>query len=101
MAEYKNVEKPFLEKLKQLGWEVIDQGSFGIPQDPSKSLRSSFREVTLKERFKSAISKINKTDGAEWLTDKQLEDLFQEVTAFEKSNASLLEVNKAVFEKLT
>ena len=101
MAEYKNVEKPFLEKLKQLGWEVIDQGSFGIPQDPSKSLRSSFREVTLKERFKSAISKINATNGLEWLTDKQLEDLFQEVTAFERSNASLLEVNKAVFEKLS
>jgi len=101
MAEYKNVEKPFLEKLKQLNWEVIDQGSFGIPQDPSKSLRSSFREVTLKERFMSAVSKINATNGVEWLTDKQLEDLFQEVTAFERSNASLLEVNKAVFEKLT
>lgn len=101
MAEYKNVEKPFLEKLKQLNWEVIDQGSFGIPQDPSKSLRSSFREVTLKERFKTAVSKINTTNGVEWLTDKQLEDLFQEVTAFERSNASLLEVNKAVFEKLT
>ena len=101
MAEYKNVEKPFLEKLRQLKWEVIDQGSFGIPQDPSKSLRSSFREVTLKERFKSAVGKINATNGAEWLTNKQLEDLFQEVTAFEKINASLLEVNKAVFEKLS
>jgi len=101
MAEYKNVEKPFLEKLKQLNWEVIDQGSFGIPQDPSKSLRSSFREVTLKERFTSAVSKINTTNGVEWLTDKQLDDLFHEVTALERSNASLLEVNKAVFEKLT
>lgn len=101
MAEYKNIEKPFLEKLKQLGWEVIDQGSFGIPQDPSKSLRTTFREVTLKERFKSAVSQINATNGFEWLTDKQLEDLFLEVTAFEKSNASLHEVNKAVFEKLT
>lgn len=26
MAEYINVEKPFLKKLKQLGWQVIDQG---------------------------------------------------------------------------
>ncbi|QGK73189.1 type I restriction endonuclease subunit R [Flavobacterium sp. SLB02] len=101
MAEYKNVEKPFLEKLKQLNWEVIDQGGFGIPQDPSKSLRSSFREVTLKGRFKTAVSKINASNGAEWLTDKQLEELFQEVTELEKSNRSLLEVNKAVFEKLT
>lgn len=101
MAEYKNVEKPFLEKLRQLHWEVIDQGSFGIPQDPSKSLRTSFREVTLKERFKFAISKINTSNGLEWLTDKQLDELFLEVTALERSNASLLEINKAVFEKLT
>ena len=27
MAEYKNLEKPFLEKLKELDWKVIDQGS--------------------------------------------------------------------------
>ena len=100
MAEYKNVEKPFLEKLKQLGWEVIDQGCFGIPQDATKSLRTSFREVTLKEKFKTVISIINKSDNQEWLTDKQLEDLYQEVTYLERSNASLLEVNKAVFEKL-
>lgn len=100
MAEYKNVEKPFLEKLKNLNWEVIDQGGFGIPQDPTKSLRTSFREVTLKEKFKTVISKINKSDNQEWLTDKQLEDLYQEVTILERSNASLLEVNKAVFEKL-
>jgi len=40
MAEYTNVEKPFLEKLRQAHWQVIDQGQ-GIPVDPSKSLRSS------------------------------------------------------------
>ncbi len=101
MAEYKNVEKPFLDKLRQLNWEVIDQGSFGIPQDPSKSLRTSFKEVTLKERFKSAVGKINSINGIEWLTDKQLNDLFDEVTIFERRTASLLEINKAVFEKLT
>ena len=101
MAEYKNVEKPFLDKLRQLNWEVIDQGSFGIPHDPSKSLRTSFKEVTLKERFKSAVSKINSNNGIEWLTDKQLNDLFDEVIIFERSTTSLLEINKAVFEKLT
>ena len=26
MAEYTNVEKPFLEKLRQAHWQVIDQG---------------------------------------------------------------------------
>jgi len=100
MAEYKNVEKPFLEKLKELDWKVIDQGSYGIPQDPAKSLRSTFKEVTLKEEFLSAVKKINTVDGNEWLTDKQIEDLYIEITATEKSNLSLQEANKTVFEKL-
>ena len=100
MAEYKNVEKPFLEKLKDLNWRVIDQGSFGIPQDPAKSLRTSFKEVTLKQEFIKAVKKINVVDGVAWLTDKQLDDLYKETIATEKANLSLLEANKQVFEKL-
>jgi type I restriction enzyme R subunit len=100
MAEYTNVEKPFLEKLKDLNWRVIDQGSFGIPQDPAKSLRTSFKEVTLKQEFIKAVKKINIVDGEAWLTGKQLEDLYSETIAAEKANVSLLEANKQVFEKL-
>ncbi len=100
MAEYTNVEKPFLEKLRDLNWRIIDQGSFGIPQDPAISLRASFKEVTLKQEFKKAIKKINVVDGVAWLTDKQLEDLYNETIAAEKANLSLLEANKQVFEKL-
>ncbi|PIB32233.1 restriction endonuclease subunit R [Gaetbulibacter sp. 5U11] len=100
MAEYTNVEKPFLEKLRDLNWRIIDQGSFGIPQDPVKSLRSSFKEVTLKQEFIKAVKKINVVDGVEWLTDKQLVDLYNETIATEKANLSLLEANKQVFEKL-
>ena len=48
MAEYVNVEKPFLEKLKECHWKVIDQSS-GIPTDPHASMRSSFDEIALKE----------------------------------------------------
>ena len=43
MAEYINVEKPFLDKLRKLGWQVIDQG-IGVPQEPSKSLRENFKQ---------------------------------------------------------
>lgn len=100
MAEYTNVEKPFLGKLKDLDWRVIDQGSFGIPQDPAKSLRASFKEVTLKQEFIKAVRKINVVDGEAWLTDKQLEDLYLETIAAEKANLSLLEANKQFFEKL-
>ena len=81
MSEYKFVEKPFLDQLYQLGWDIIDQGQT-YPTDPAVSLRTSFREVFLKDKFLEHVRAINKTDdGCTWLTDKQLEDLFQEVSA--------------------
>lgn len=95
MAEYKNVEKPFLEKLREIGWDVIDHGAFGIPQDPASSLRSSFKEVTLKRTFIDALQVINP-----WLTSKQSEEVFTTVIAAEKSGLSLLEANKEVFDRL-
>ncbi len=99
MAEYINVEKPFLEKLKQLGWQVIDQG-IGIPQSPEKSLRKSFREVVLEEEFKKSVRSINKTpDGREWLTDDQLDAILDEVTAHH--GKKLFEANKDIFHFLT
>jgi len=99
MSEYLNVEKPFLEKLRQLKWEVIDHGANGIPQDPKKSLRSNFKEVVLKDVFKKSLHKINRTDsGKEWLTEKQLEELYNEIT--DHTGKSLHEANKAIFNLL-
>lgn len=94
MAEYVNVEKPFLEKLRQLEWQVIDQG-LGVPQEPEKSLRSNFKEVVLSKIFKDSIKAINKTDnGAEWLTDKQLDQILFEIQNFAGKN--LQEANKEI-----
>ena len=67
MAEYINVEKPFLEKLRQTHWQVIDQGQ-GVPVDPSKSLRTSFGEVALRGEFLRAVGALNP-----WATLVQLE----------------------------
>ena len=58
MSEYSNVERPFLQKLKETHWDIIDQGT-GIPQDPVASLRSSFNEVALKGEFIEFVGKIN------------------------------------------
>lgn len=99
MAEYKNVEKPFLEKLHLLGWEIVEHG-FGIPQDPSVSYRSSFKEMTLKEVFRDSVQRINKHNGIEWLTDNQLDLLHDEITSTENGALSLLEANTEVFERL-
>jgi type I restriction enzyme R subunit len=98
MSEYQNVEKPLLDQLAALGWQVIDQGP-AFPTDPAKSLRPNFREVTLRERFNQAVRSLNLTDdGQEWLTTKQLDELHDQL--FHHPGASLLEANEAVLKLL-
>ncbi len=95
MSEYLYVEKPFLDQLKVLGWEVIDQGQGIIPSEPAVSLRSGFRECILPEVFRSAVRSINRTeDGTQWLTDKQLDDLRDQI--LRQPHHRLLEANEAV-----
>ena len=98
MSEYAFVEKPFLDQLKQLDWDVVEQGQ-GVPDDPTKSFRTSFREVALKDIFKQIVRAINLTaSGQPWLTDKQLDDLYDEL--LNQPSRSLVEANEAVLKKL-
>ena len=98
MSEYSFVEKPFLDQLDALDWTVIDQGP-GIPPVPTKSLRASFREVTLRDVFNHAVRAINTAaDGRTWLTDKKLDVLHNDL--FSHSGRSLVENNEAVFKLL-
>jgi type I restriction enzyme, R subunit len=93
MSEYLHVEKPFLEQLATLGWKVIDQGQGFIPSDPTKSLRTSFREWFLPEVFRNAVRAINLTpDGKPWLTERQLDDLRDQI--LRQPNRTLLEANE-------
>ena len=93
MAEYVNVEKPFLEKLRECHWKVIDQGT-GIPIDPHVSMRSSFDEVALKEEFIESVGNINP-----WATREQLEWCYDRVL-YGHGNENLTEINKRVFTYL-
>ena len=93
MAEYVNVEKPFLEKLRECKWTVIDQGT-GVPVDPQKSMRSSFDEVALKEEFIKSVGAINP-----WATRKQLEWCYDRIL-YSHGNENLTEINKKVFSYL-
>ncbi len=93
MSEYKFVEKPFLDQLAALQWSIIDQGS-AIPTDPSKSLRSSFHEIVIKEELFKALQAINKTeDGQSWLSDKQLDEIYSDLTG---QSGGLVEANQAI-----
>jgi len=91
MSEYSNVEKPFLQKLRETNWRVIDQGT-GIPKDPAASRRTSFDEVALKEDFLEAVKKINP-----WATKEQLLYCYDRILVHA---GKLIEANKAVFQML-
>jgi len=94
LSEYTEVEQPFLQQLKALGWEIIDQGQ-EIPSDPAKSLRVSFRQWLLPEVFNRAVTALNPgTNGSSWLTGKQLQDLQEQL--LRQPNRTLLEANEAV-----
>jgi type I restriction enzyme R subunit len=98
MSEYQFVENPLLNQLVSMGWQVIEQG-VGIPQDPTISLRSSFREVLLKGEFIKAVKAINTLDnGRPWLTDSQLGSLFDDFTHFDTTD--LLKANETFLDRL-
>ncbi|UEL47219.1 type I restriction endonuclease subunit R [Terrisporobacter hibernicus] len=99
MSEYIEVESPFLTQLKNLGWTVIDHREGVVPTDPNISLRENFREIVIKSEFKKGVKYINRLeDDREWLTDKQLNDLYNDLT--NTNYKSLPEANKAITELL-
>ncbi|WP_375171704.1 type I restriction endonuclease subunit R [Marinobacter sp.] len=94
MSEYTEVEQPFLQQLKALGWEIIDQGQ-EIPSDPTRSHRASFRQWMLPDVFTKAVASLNRgASGHTWVTDKQLVDLQEQI--LRQPNRTLLEANEAV-----
>jgi type I restriction enzyme, R subunit len=94
MSEYTEIEQPFLAQLTSLGWTSIDQGE-GIPQNPTTSLRSTFRQWLLPDVFCTAVAALNTTaTGQPWLTPKQLQDLQDQI--LRQPNRTLLEANEAI-----
>jgi type I restriction enzyme R subunit len=94
MSEYLHVEKPFLDQMRALGWNAIDQGHGFVPMAPSVSLRSNFREWILPDVFRDAVRSLNATaDGKSWLTDRQLDDLRDQI--LRQPSRTLLEANEA------
>tara|TARA_R110001606_G_scaffold74873_2_gene173576 strand:+ start:391 stop:3576 length:3186 start_codon:yes stop_codon:yes gene_type:complete len=90
LDEYSHVEKPFLEQLSGLGWDVLE---LQMQQQPWQSFRASFSEVVLKPKLREALVKINP-----FLTNAQVDELERKITTFQKS--SLLENNQQVLHYL-
>jgi type I restriction enzyme R subunit len=90
LDEYSHVEKPFLEQLAGLGWDVLE---LQMQQQPGQSFRTTFSEVVLKPKLREALVKINP-----FLIDAQVDELERKITTFQKS--SLLENNQQVLHYL-
>ena len=74
MSEFLCVEKPFMQQLKKLNWEIKlfedDKPKF----TPNLTLRRSFDEVLIESRLKESLKKLN-----EWLDESQIHEAVQEI----------------------
>ena len=69
LDERNHVEKPLLEQLDGLGWQVIDLNS---KQQPGDTFRASFTEVVMLPVLREQLRVINT-----WLEDDQVEEVTQ------------------------
>ena len=93
MSEYSNVEKPFLDKLEKIGWEIINHGGGAEhPTDPTISRRTSFMECGVFDHFRKWVGKLNT-----WATPEQIERAWTILTT---QTGTLIEANKQVFDWL-
>lgn len=95
LDEYSNVELPFIEQLKQLGWdkehnEVIQ---LQLQQKPEDSYRTSFAQVLLVPKLAEALGRINP-----FLTSAQIDEVVRKLSSFTSSN--LIENNERVLSLL-
>jgi type I restriction enzyme R subunit len=73
LDERNHVEKPLLDQLAGLQWEVIDLDS---KQHPSDTFRESFAEVVMLPVLRAQLKAINP-----WLEDDQVEEVIKQLTA--------------------
>ena len=91
LSERNHVEKPLLDQLKDLGWEIIDLDNKQLPAD---SHRKDFAEVVMLPVLRQQLKVINP-----WLEDDQLEEVINQLTTSTPS-MGLIENNKRVLRLL-
>ena len=91
MDERNHVEKPFLDQLTGLGWEILDLDNRQLPTD---SHRGSFTEVVMLPVLRERLRVINP-----WLENDQIDEVVKQLTA-SFPGRELLENNRHVFNLL-
>jgi type I restriction enzyme R subunit len=83
--EYAESERPALETLQQLGWEVVDQER----SDP----RETESSAVLESRLRNAVERLNP-----WLNQNNLNKAVREIT--QVAGTSTMDENEQIHEKL-
>ena len=91
LDERTHVEKPLLEQLAGLGWEIIDLDN---KQHPADSQRENFTEVVMLPVLREQLKTINP-----WLEDDQVDEVVKQLTASFPSTG-LLDNNRHLFKLL-
>ena len=73
LDERNHVEKPFLDQLAGLGWEILDLDNQQLPTD---SHRGSFNEVVMLPVLRERLQVINP-----WLEKEQIDEVVKQLTA--------------------
>ncbi|MDZ7860595.1 MAG: type I restriction endonuclease subunit R [Candidatus Krumholzibacteriota bacterium] len=89
--EYTKVEKPAIDQLLTFGYTYV-RGEELAPDSPAKE-RSSWRDVVLDKRLKSALMRINP-----WLSPENLNKIVHDLIYIRST--SLIEANQKVYENL-
>lgn len=92
--ELKDVEQPFVEQLKGLGWTHIE----GDLDDPAITGRTSFADVIQESVLRQQLRALNLRDGKPWLDDERLSEAVAVITRL--GVAKLMEANQKATELL-
>jgi type I restriction enzyme, R subunit len=91
LDERNHVEKPLLDQLAGLSWEIID---LDTKQHPCDSYRHSFTEVVMLPALREQLKTINP-----WLEEDQVEEVVKQLTA-SFPGTGLIQNNRHVFTLL-
>ena len=92
--EFEFVERPFMEHLNSLGWDIVLSEDDLNKFRPKFTERYSFDEVLIESRLRGALKKLNP-----WMIDEQITDIIEEMKRIGVGK-SLIEANKDFTELL-
>lgn len=94
LDERNHVEKPLLNQLAGLGWEILDLTDLGAKQTPKDTGRNNFAEVVMENVLREQLKIINS-----WLDTDQIGEVVKQLTQSFPTN-NLLENNRYLFNLL-